>query len=320
MLQLLLIPVLGLAPGLLWLWLIYRNNKNRPEPKGLVIRTFLLGMAVVIPVAFVELALMLPYIISNIHNLNMDTFNTMSLGQTAYTSFVVAGMTEEFFKFLVVRTTIYKSPYYDEPLDGLIYSSASALGFASLENIEYLVTYGVPTALVRAPLTTMAHCVFSAMWGYPLALKKLKKKHSTLLLYLGLAGAMIGHGLFDFLAFQQTGDKLNIPVILGLIVLFGGLVTFFIYLIKRGQKTSPYIDKNDRLLVSCSNCQNHVPYYADFCPICGTPLWGNKDQYKSFCGKCGSEVPGGTNFCTACGSRLSKKPEPAKMPSHLPVQ
>ena len=55
--QFLLIPVLGLAPGLFWLWLIYRGNKYRPEPKRLVIRTFLFGMAATIPaITFVESA------------------------------------------------------------------------------------------------------------------------------------------------------------------------------------------------------------------------------------------------------------------------
>ena len=60
MLRLLVIPILGLAPAIFWLWLIYRRDKYRPEPKGLVIRTFLLGIAVVIPVALIEVLLALP--------------------------------------------------------------------------------------------------------------------------------------------------------------------------------------------------------------------------------------------------------------------
>ena len=182
--QFLLIPVLGLAPGLLWLWLIYRGNKYRPDPKGLVIRTFLLGMVAIIPVVFVETALLLPYVFTHIDqfkNFSMTDFNNLTIGQIAYVSFVVAGVTEELFKFLAVRMTIYRSPYFDEPIDGLVYSSAAALGFASLENIGYLLSYGWQTALIRAPITTLAHVVFSAMWGYPLADRKstrLKNSHS----------------------------------------------------------------------------------------------------------------------------------------------
>ena len=309
--QFLLIPVLGLAPGLLYLWLIYRGNKYRPDPKGLVIRTFLFGMVAIIPVMFVETGLLLPYIFTHLEelrNFSIASFNHLSFGEMAYLAFIVAGFTEELSKFLVVRISIYKSPYFDEPIDGLVYSSAAALGFASFENIGYLLSYGWQTALVRAPITTLAHVVFSAMWGYPLALKKLKAKNSTVFLWLGLMGAMTGHGLFDFLAFQQTDSFTNIPILLGMIALFGGLIALFIFLMRRGQKTSPFKEKNAELLISCPNCQSRIPYYSNFCPTCGTKFAENKDTYLSFCGKCGAELIKGTNFCISCGSRMIKKP------------
>ena len=309
--QFLLIPVLGLAPGLLWLWLIYRGNKNRPEPKGHVIRTFIFGAIATIPVSIIETVLVLPYLFAHLQDLQsyaISGFNNMSLAQTAYMSFIVAGFTEELSKFLVVRTTIYKSPYYDEPIDGLVYSSAAALGFASLENVGYLLSYGWQTALIRAPITTLAHVTFSALWGYPLALKKLKKKNSTLLLWLGLLGAMAGHGLFDFLAFQQNGTLKNLPILIALIVLFGGLIAFFIYLIKRGQKTSPFNGMNAELRIACPNCQARNPDYAVFCPACGAKLSENRDGMHAYCSKCGAELSKGESFCTACGSRIIKKP------------
>lgn len=309
--QFLLIPVLGLAPGLFWLWLIYRGNKYRPEPKRLVIRTFLLGMAVTIPVSFIELGLMLPYVLAHLgslKDLNVDSLSRLSLGQMAYMAFIVAGFTEELFKFLVVRTTIYSSPYFDEPIDGLVYSSASALGFASLENVGYMTSYGWQTILVRAPISTLAHVAFSALWGYPLAMRKMKKKNSAIWLWLGLLGAMAGHGMFDFLAFQQTDAFTNIPILIGMIALFGGLIAFFIVLIKRGQKDSPFKDKNAELLIACPNCQTHIPYYYAFCPTCGAQLAVNKATYPEFCGKCGAELTNKTNFCPSCGSRVIKKP------------
>jgi RsiW-degrading membrane proteinase PrsW (M82 family)/RNA polymerase subunit RPABC4/transcription elongation factor Spt4 len=309
-----LIPVLGLAPGLFWLWLVSKGNKYRPEPKRLIIRTFLLGMAIVIPVAFIELALEMPYLISHLREFqssSTDIFNHLSLGESAYMAFIVAGFTEELFKFLVVRTTIYKSPYFDEPVDGLVYSSAAALGFSTLENISYMFEFGWSVILVRAPISTVAHVAFSALWGYPLALKKLNKKNATLFLWLGLIGAMAGHGLFDFLAFQQENTQptiMNILLLIASIVLFGGLIAVFVILLKRGQKISPYKDKNADLLMSCPNCRAHIPYYSDFCTFCGARLAKNKAGYPEFCGQCGSELANGMNFCPSCGSQLIKKP------------
>lgn len=311
MLQLLLLPVLGLAPGIFWLWLIYSRDKYRPEPKRLVIRTFVLGMVAVIPVLFIEVLLFLPYLFSHLEdlkNFGVGALNHLSLGEMAYISFIIAGFTEEVFKFLVVRTTIYKSPYFDEPIDGLIYASAAALGFASLENVMYLFSYGWELILVRAPISTLAHVVFSAMWGYPLALQKLKRKNATALLWLGLLGSMVGHGLFDFLAMAQGDSKpLNLPILVGLVVLFAGMVILFVFLLIRGQKTSPFKDQNAELFILCSNCQSRIPYYATFCPVCGNKLAEDRNVSPTFCGKCGSELNSGTNYCTSCGSRMIKK-------------
>ena len=122
---------------------------------------------------------------------------------------------------------------------------------------------------------------------------------------------MAGHGLFDFLAFQQENTQptiMNILLLIASIVLFGGLITVFVILLKRGQKISPYKDKNADLLMSCPNCRAHIPYYADFCTFCGARLAENKAGYPEFCGKCGSELANGMNFCPSCGSQLIKKP------------
>jgi protease PrsW len=313
MLKLLLIPVLGLAPGIFWLWLIYSRDKYRPEPKGLVIRTFLFGMLTVIPVLLIELLLTLPYIFSHgtdFSNFSVESLSHLSVGEMAYFAFIIAGFTEELFKFLIVKTTIYKSPYYDEPIDGLIYASAAALGFASLENIGYAFSLSWQEMLIRAPITTLGHVVFSAMWGYPLALHKLGRRHSKILLWLGLLGAMLGHGLYDFLAMAQEDSHMQIPLVVGLIVLFAGMVILFVFLLIRGQRSSPYRDKDAQILILCSNCQSHIPYYASYCPACGNKLTGNKDTSSWFCGKCGKELEGETNFCTSCGNRVVKKAGP----------
>jgi RsiW-degrading membrane proteinase PrsW (M82 family)/RNA polymerase subunit RPABC4/transcription elongation factor Spt4 len=308
--QFLLVPVLGLTPGLFWLWLIYKVNKYRPEPKRLVIHTFLLGMAAAVPIAFVETALILPYIFTHINNLSdftVASLSHLSLGEMAYLAFVVAGFTEELFKFLVVRTAIYSSPYFDEPIDGLVYSSAAALGLASLENVFYSFFADWQSMLIRTPITSLGHVMFSAMWGYPLALQKFKKKNANMLVVLGLLGAMAAHGFYDFFALEQGDTMTNIPSLIALIFLYVGLITIFVILLKRAQKTSPFKDKNAELLIACPNCQTRIPYHSAFCPSCGTKLAENKAIYPEFCGKCGSELSSATNYCPFCGSRVIKK-------------
>lgn len=60
----------------------------------------------------------------------------MPLAEAAFLAFVVAGLIEEFGKFVIVRLSLFESPYFDEPLRGMIYASAVALGVASIENVD----------------------------------------------------------------------------------------------------------------------------------------------------------------------------------------
>lgn len=309
MLQWLLIPVLGFAPGVFWLWLIYKRDKYRPEPKKLIIRTFVLGMAAIIPVMVVESILFVPVIIGQLQNIidnGLEFINGLSLWEKAYFSFVIAGFTEELFKFLMVRKTVYKSPYFDEPIDGLMYSSAVALGFASLENVSYMLTYGWEVILLRAPISTLAHVVFSAVWGYPLGLHKVKKPRSTMWLWFGVIGAMLGHGLFDFFAFSVDESLTDIPSLVALIVLFIGMIVLFVFMLKKGQETSPYKGKEARRLIVCTNCGTHIPDYSKYCTNCGNEITGSSLHNMMYCSKCGNEINSETSYCPSCGSRIIK--------------
>jgi RsiW-degrading membrane proteinase PrsW (M82 family) len=201
--------LVAMAPCGFWLWLIYKWDRYKPEPKWLIIRTFFYGMMVAIPVALIE-TLLYPN----------AAHASASVSTSAYLAFVVAGVTEEAGKFIIVRRTVYNSPHFEEPADGLVYSAAAALGFASLENAIYIFAFGWQVILVRALFSNLAHVLFSAMWGYALGLSKLgllKKRY----VWIGLAAAMFAHGFFDFLFFTQSAFTfLVIPLFLGLIVLF----------------------------------------------------------------------------------------------------
>src|SRR5438445_11290666 len=90
---------IAFAPGVFWLWWIVRKNRHRPDPKHLLVRTFLLGAVLAVPLAgVIEGWVKGPF--------NLDD-PSPSIAAAAYGAFVVAGITEEVRKFLVVRYTIY---------------------------------------------------------------------------------------------------------------------------------------------------------------------------------------------------------------------
>lgn len=111
------ILTLALAPGLFWLWFFYRLDRE-PEPKFLVLQAYLWGLVAIIPVTLINGLIPLP---------------------PFWSAVILAPIVEEITKFLSIRCTLYPSSEFDEPLDGIIYGVAGALGFASLENAFYLL-------------------------------------------------------------------------------------------------------------------------------------------------------------------------------------
>ncbi len=189
-----LIPVLAsILPAFLWMIYFYRNDRYAPEPKKLVARTFLVGALV--GAAMVFSLKELPFYVS---------FLSMAI--------FVAPVTEETAKFLCVRWTVYNRSEFDEPVDGMVYATAAALGFASVENVIYVLNswasggaeIGVLVLTGRSVLSVPAHALFSSLWGLALGWhKKRKTLKSSLLVVVGLLGSMVLHGLFNYLTSEN---------------------------------------------------------------------------------------------------------------------
>ena len=101
------ILILAFAPGLFWLAYFYSKDRLEPEPLYRVRNCFLIGMIVVVPAILVE---------------KLTDFSLI------FTLVVGAPIIEEYFKFVAVRYTIYESAEFDEPMDGIVYAAATALG------------------------------------------------------------------------------------------------------------------------------------------------------------------------------------------------
>jgi RsiW-degrading membrane proteinase PrsW (M82 family) len=294
MLQFLTLVVVAFAPGVFWMWLIYRWDRYQPEPRWLVIRTFLWGMAIVLPIALVEWLLMF--------GRRFEFGGAQDVTSIAYQAFIVAGMTEELGKFAIVRLAVYKSVYFDESTDGIVYASAVSLGFASLENLFYILSHGWEVILIRGSISTMAHVLFSVIWGYPLALQKIKHPRADLYLWLGLAGAMAAHGVFDFLLFTQTWYGILVfPLLIGLVFALN-------IMLKHSRRISAFRKKVVELRVICEQCGVNVPSFANYCPTCGAPISRDKQHGHGTCSNCGASISPVDSYCTTCGSRVVRKP------------
>jgi RsiW-degrading membrane proteinase PrsW (M82 family) len=230
--------ILPVVPGVLWMWVVYRTDIYEPEPPEKVLSTFLLGLTAIIPAFALErlAAHAYPFLDAIEHLAMAATAQAHEALPVALGCFLVVGPIEELLKFAAVRLWIYRDPEFDEPLDGIIYASAAALGFASLENVFYVIDFthglGVRWAALglRSFLALPGHVIFAAVWGYALGRKKFDPTYPV---WSRVALASLLHGVYDFvLIFPPTR-----PLI---VVFFAVMVPVLLKMIRTLREDSPF--------------------------------------------------------------------------------
>lgn len=182
--------MIAIGPSIALLLFFYFVDRYDKEPLSLLGKLFLGGMVSVLPIMIVEIGLQ-----------SLNIFSGL-LG-AAYTAFVVAGFTEEFFKKIVVMKIAYKDAHFNERLDGIIYCVFASLGMATVENILYIFSNDNPISvgLVRGVISVPMHMLFAVTMGYYLSFAKFTTEEVRRKKYLRLTlwRPVLLHGVFDFL-------------------------------------------------------------------------------------------------------------------------
>lgn len=119
--------------------------------------------------------------------------------------FLVVGLAEEGFKYLLLKRKTWKSPEFNCQFDGVVYAVAVSLGFALWENIGYVAMYGVATAVVRAVTAVPGHACFGVFMGAFYGMAKRyqqmgRHNESKKCRSLAVAVPVFLHGCYDFIA------------------------------------------------------------------------------------------------------------------------
>jgi len=189
-------PILGSA--ILWLQYFDLKDSLRKEPRRMLLFAFVLGGVA---------AALASGTYSILAQLGFEGPGDGAAAQFGY-FFGVVGPVEEGAKFAVAWAVLFRTRWFDEPIDGLVYAAAVAIGFASLENALYAPHLEWTTQLARAATTPLTHSVFSALWGFGSGralLVETRPLRRALWLALPLAAAAVAHGAYD--AAVVTLDK-----------------------------------------------------------------------------------------------------------------
>ncbi len=209
MLYYLLLFGIAILPVIVLMVYIYHQDKYQKEPIKTLAKAFIGGM----------LAIALDIlIVTGIQYLAGDSAITKTV---FFSAFLEAGIPEEFSKFLIFMLFIWRDKNFDEYFDGIVYATFIGLGFACVENIEYVFMFGFGTGVVRALLSVPGHFLFGVVMGYFLSMAKFHPEKRGTYLISGLLLAMIAHGLFDWLLMVSSALGAGLGSILYFVFLWG---------------------------------------------------------------------------------------------------
>jgi RsiW-degrading membrane proteinase PrsW (M82 family) len=187
----------GILPALLWLWFWLKEDNLHPEPRSLIVVSFISGMIVVVFAIFLE-----KFVADLISDENIR--------------YILWAGIEEIVKFFAVGIIALGTTSIDEPIDAMIYGITVALGFAAIENTLFVfsqlntgeITKSIITGNMRFLGATLVHVVSSASIGLMIGISFYKDIFvKTISVIFGVILAVALHSAFNLSIINATGSN-----------------------------------------------------------------------------------------------------------------
>ena len=214
-LPILIMLLAAIVPAIFLLKKVYKYDRLEKEPTSLIVKLVFLG------IISTACALLTETIGSNILN---NLFEANSLAYNLIMYFIVVALSEEGFKYLILKRATWKNPNFNCTFDAVVYAVSVSLGFALWENIQYVFSYGLTTALVRAVTAVPGHASFGVLMGACYGAAKRCESRGELdrskrFMRSGLILPVLAHGFYDFCA-SMGGYIGSIAFLVVILVLF----------------------------------------------------------------------------------------------------
>jgi len=220
----------GMLPALVWLLFWTHEDRKNPEPKSMLALAFIGGMVAVFISLFSE---------KYLYGLGLEKlFSSSIFGQILPWFQKIASQTnvqidkvllvvifapfiEEISKFIIAYILVLRSKADDEPLDPMIYMITTALGFAAVENMLFLVNpfenhdiiSTIFTGNMRFVGATLLHTVSSAIIAMFMSFHFFDSKFKKFsFIILGIICSVAMHSIFNFLMIGDQGTSTTIAL------------------------------------------------------------------------------------------------------------
>jgi protease PrsW len=181
-----LLAVSAIVPSVLLVWYFHARDAY-PEPARVIWTTFGFGVLTVLPVLLIGIPIHLAV-----------AFIEQPILASSCEALFVAAILEEFFKLLVLVLYSMRTRAFDEPMDGIVYGVVASLGFATFENLLYVMDGGTGVAFSRAFSAVPLHAFLGAIMGYYVGQAWKNPARRTPLLVRGYVIPVFLHALYDF--------------------------------------------------------------------------------------------------------------------------
>ena len=194
----LVVIALAVLPALILISYVYQQDKLQREPTRNLVKAFFYGGLSV----FASLLISVPS-----RNIGLFPDEIQSFGDALRMAFLGAAVPEETAKLFLLWLFLRKCRDFDERMDGIVYAVCVGMGFASFENIEYLVASGsdwLTVGISRSLTAIPAHFGFAVVMGYYFSLYYFdgyRAPGAGLKMWLY---PMLLHGTYDAIAMSQT--------------------------------------------------------------------------------------------------------------------
>ncbi len=204
---LLTLPVL--LPVLFWAGYHYHKDRHLPEPPLNLLLCFFMGVGV----SWFSASL---YELLGVVGLRYDAFALAEesvVGLFLYAMLAI-GPIEELAKLLPFLIVAVRFRHFDEPIDGIVYASFIALGYAAAENVQYLQFLSPMEAVARGFAGPVVHILFASIWGHWIGMAWLEKRPLLPAAAIGFLLAAAAHGIYDFIVLLEPVNALPVAALL----------------------------------------------------------------------------------------------------------
>lgn len=263
----------GILPSLLWLWFWLREDRLHPEPKTMIALAFVGGMTATLISYPIERG-----IAGYLANTDTDQLVAVGTALLAHSvnvqdiQFVLWVAVEEVLKYAALVLLVLRSPYFDEPIDAVIYMITIAIGFSGLENALFLLSPISDGDMVKAANlgelriigATLLHITSSAILGITMALTYFRPHaHRIFWSVIGLMGAIAFHSTYNLSLIHADGPNPDLSsIFIGLWVAALGVLVAC-ERIRKMPDASHVMDPNpmniERLNHQAQNTTNNIP-------------------------------------------------------------